>query len=731
MPDEIDNGTPEGTARTAAEAGSDDERLDGWKRIAILLNRDVRTVRRWEKNQGLPIRRVMHKRGATVYAYRSELESWLSDQDEGQGRKPALASTPNRRPWLWPSLAGAALAVLVGWLWYSSQKPEIRFDEWDWVLITVFDNRTGEELLDGTLEYALQRDLGNSSYVKVVPKERVIDALQLMRLPLDTGVDEAIGREISLRDGAIRVLITGRIDKLGESYTLSASLVNPQDGVIMASFATGARDQSKLLGAISEISRDVRIALGEGVDSVHSSEQKLARVTTPSLQALKLYSDADVMMTRGRSRRNALPLLEQAVRIDPDFASAHVLISYLYGDLDRTEEANKHLERAVGLAETASERERLFILSTYYSKYLKDHSKETETNQLLARLYPDHFWATSNLASRYTLNNEFERAHPWIVRRAELRPNLGWVQIEALQSALVLDRHENVQRLMHRLGILADQDSWINAHLQLAPFLILWIKGEFSSAIEGLDRFIDELDVAELSADQSLFAHVRSLYLAMGKWDRFQQISGLRKELGWLQIISELDAGKPSSLKDYLKTVTAGDYWDSVLFTLAGQHEAAEEIIADPAAVERLFQPYKPREFINLASGQLALDRGKYQQAIEHFEIATEFLKLFSQPHYYFARQAQAQAQFALGRTDEAIETLEHDSLAGKWTIFDPGATYFWMRHQLYLLKLYRQSGRTGEAKKVEAVLRNMLRFADPEHPIMMGLEASVNSSSP
>jgi hypothetical protein len=52
------------------------ERLDSWKEIACYLRRSIRCVQRWEKNEGLPILRHQHARGATVYAYRQKLDEW-------------------------------------------------------------------------------------------------------------------------------------------------------------------------------------------------------------------------------------------------------------------------------------------------------------------------------------------------------------------------------------------------------------------------------------------------------------------------------------------------------------------------------------------------------------------------------------------------------------------------------------------------------------------------------
>ena len=44
-------------------------RLDAWKEIASYLGRDVTTVRRWEKREGLPIHRHLHRKLGSVYAY--------------------------------------------------------------------------------------------------------------------------------------------------------------------------------------------------------------------------------------------------------------------------------------------------------------------------------------------------------------------------------------------------------------------------------------------------------------------------------------------------------------------------------------------------------------------------------------------------------------------------------------------------------------------------------------
>src|SRR5215203_7012938 len=54
------------------------DRLDSWKEIAGYLNRSVRTLYRWEKEEGLPVHRHQHKELGSVFAYKGELDAWLN-----------------------------------------------------------------------------------------------------------------------------------------------------------------------------------------------------------------------------------------------------------------------------------------------------------------------------------------------------------------------------------------------------------------------------------------------------------------------------------------------------------------------------------------------------------------------------------------------------------------------------------------------------------------------------
>jgi Tol biopolymer transport system component len=66
----------EASASTSPTVRPPEERLDSWKEIAAYLNRDVTTVQRWEKREGMPVHRHLHNRMGSVYAFPAELDAW-------------------------------------------------------------------------------------------------------------------------------------------------------------------------------------------------------------------------------------------------------------------------------------------------------------------------------------------------------------------------------------------------------------------------------------------------------------------------------------------------------------------------------------------------------------------------------------------------------------------------------------------------------------------------------
>jgi Tol biopolymer transport system component len=85
-------------------------RLDAWKEIASYLGRDVTTVRRWEKREGLPVHRHLHRKLGSVYAYSDEIDAWWRRRSEPQAQ-PAPHQVPQPN-----GTAGFAASAAVLWL---------------------------------------------------------------------------------------------------------------------------------------------------------------------------------------------------------------------------------------------------------------------------------------------------------------------------------------------------------------------------------------------------------------------------------------------------------------------------------------------------------------------------------------------------------------------------------------------------------------------------------------
>jgi TolB-like protein/Tfp pilus assembly protein PilF len=75
-----------GNGNVTGESGT---RLDSWKAIADYLGRDVRSVQRWEKQRGLPVRRIPGEKGSAVFAYTAELDQWLHSGETARPGSPA------------------------------------------------------------------------------------------------------------------------------------------------------------------------------------------------------------------------------------------------------------------------------------------------------------------------------------------------------------------------------------------------------------------------------------------------------------------------------------------------------------------------------------------------------------------------------------------------------------------------------------------------------------------
>src|SRR5712692_1693832 len=103
-------------AQSAPELSGD--RLDSWKEIAVYLDREVRTVQRWEKREGLPVHRQFHVKAGTVWAFKHDIDAWFRNRCQALIKPaPQKLYSDQLVNWSSPTLLLARQTENSHWLW--------------------------------------------------------------------------------------------------------------------------------------------------------------------------------------------------------------------------------------------------------------------------------------------------------------------------------------------------------------------------------------------------------------------------------------------------------------------------------------------------------------------------------------------------------------------------------------------------------------------------------------
>jgi tetratricopeptide (TPR) repeat protein len=730
--------------------GQDGDRLDSWKKIAAYLGKDVRTAMRWSKDEGMPVYRHSGSKRGAIYAYRSEIDDWIhSDR--------SVSSRFYRKPvFVW---AGAglvlALIVVIALLWENPAANQHKnpAGERTWVLITDFENRSGEARFDDTVETALRRELANSRHVLVVAPERVRDTLALMKRSPDVTIDRSIGREICLRYGGVCTLLTGQVEKFDSSYLFSLELVDPADGRVVASVEEQAAGQAKVLPAIHRLGNWLRENLGEELAQVNRSNEEFEKVTTPSLRALELYSRGMQVMYLYKWTE-AETLFRQAVDADPEFASANLLVFWALANQKKGsgEEAQSFLDRAMELADSASESERLFIQATYYDLFERNYEKACGSYKALAELFPDHYWAAWNaIGVCYEKLGYREDYVRYSVQGAELR--VDTVLDVATAFTLVEGDFVRARPYVERLrGVIADRGipGWKSMAWPVV-FTELFAAEEFldKGMLQDVMRELKRVELLQETMDASFQYHsthaLVSFYLALGQ---FQKAQVLAHEVefpdmfpAWFAFL----AGDQAAFQRHIENFSADfmeetpDPTERLLFLLSLNLRYVRpplDVLApmyDPNSATAIasLTGEPSREFLSwpkleaklqIVGGKQLLDQSQAGEAIAPLKNGVRWFRnrggWQTFPYYFLGTELLAAALVEQGDLQAAYRVLE-DAVKQR-NMVNSLSTPLHQRVQARLALLARELGRTAEAELIEAALAETLKFADEDHPILI-----------
>jgi len=155
-----------------------------------------------------------------------------------------------------------------------------------------------------------------------------------MTRPVDTKLTPAVTRELCQRAGS-KAYIAGTVGGLGSEYVLGLKAVNCQSGDTLAEEQVTASSKEKVLETLGEAASKLRTELGESLATVQKFDVPLEEATTSSLEALKAYSLGNKAFNE-KGAAAALPYLQHAIELDPNFATGYYIVGGDYYSLGET-----------------------------------------------------------------------------------------------------------------------------------------------------------------------------------------------------------------------------------------------------------------------------------------------------------------------------------------------------------------------------------------------------------
>jgi len=343
----------------------------------------------------------------------------------------------------------------------------------DTLVLIDFANSTGDAVFDDTLQTALSVSLRQSPFLTVLSDRDVTKTLHEMTLPAGTKLTPEQARELCQRAGS-KAYIGGSIDSLGSEYVLGLKAVDCQSGDTLAQEQVTAASKEKVLNALGEVASRLRGELGESLATVKKFDVPLAEATTSSLEALKSLSLSNKAQ-REKGNVAAIPLLERAVELDPNFALAYSNLAGAHNNLGEYSLASENAKKAYGLRERISEREKYHIEAFYYMFVTGELEKARQTYEFWSQSYPrdpDRAIILINLAGIQMIFGQWDEA-VYAAREAQrLMPtnminygNLGLIYLAADRLAEAKATFD--EALGHKLdGAFLRQNAYFLAFLQ-------------------------------------------------------------------------------------------------------------------------------------------------------------------------------------------------------------------------------------------------------------------------
>ncbi len=543
----------------------------------------------------------------------------------------------------------------------------------DAVLLTEFTNLTGDPVFDGTLNVALAITLEQSPVVEIFNDARVRHSLRLMGRDPGERVTRELGREICMRQ-SLKAYITGTISNLGSTYVITLEAVNGRNGDIIGRQLEQTDSKENVLNALGRAATGMRERLGESLSSIDMFDAPLQEATTTSMEAFKAYS-VFIEYYRDGKTLEAIPFAKRALELDPNFASAYVMLAVMYNNTNQPKLAAEYATKAYELRDRVGEYEGLRITEFYHTTVSGEVDKQIETLNMYKRSYPLDAIPPVKLSDRYEVIGQFEKAVEEGREGFRLNPHYA-IAVQNLCTALLrVGRYDEVNSLCQdafQKGLDGDlfhmllyQTSILAGELEGAESQLMWFHGRD-----------DEHFAINLRTETELFN---------GRWRASQEYSRRSIELAERSGVAECAAeyvaeqalrmtllssgtGIPESNDPKLMLALRGQVKKALRFArnqislsrgaialgFAGRLNESEELIREIRA-ERPKDTMLNQMWIPVARAAGMLQAGKYDAVVAELEVSGRF----ERAGRFLPQYLRGLAYFGLNRISDAVNEFD------------------------------------------------------------------------
>lgn len=407
---------------------------------------------------------------------RQETEFEPSPATPPQVLKKARGQVSERKNRMVFSFSSAVIILALAAIYLFSAGSSLPFSKRDWIIITDFENLTGNPVFDKSLYTAFSLSTGQSRYINVVSRARMKETLTRMKIADQSFVDERTGREMAEREGIALFVVPG-IAEVGSQYSVTAKILETKTGNTLKSEVLYAQNQDEILSSIGKLCRKIRKDLGESRYDISLQDKPLTRVTTSSLDALKQYSLGIESHLNG-DFSDARKFYENALKIDTGFTAARASLGNILLQKFNDPRGKELLGDAVRNLENLTDREKYGIAAFYAEHVEKNYEKAVDNTEILRRLYPDE---------------------------PVFRNNLGWYHQQLKHYDIALSEYKEAVR--------------INPEQGLTYSGILWIYGEFLGLVDSVIVWGEKM-IADNPANAWGYFYTASAWFCLDSMER-------------------------------------------------------------------------------------------------------------------------------------------------------------------------------------------------------------------